>query len=84
MTYLGKTLVALDVNRMNMFPKESQSCRSLSFSFPLNVTASEIQIITTFVPPTAHKKGRKTKLGQRERHKKLRVKREIEKKKSKQ
>jgi hypothetical protein len=59
MTYLGKTLVALDINRINILPKESQSCRGLSFSFPLNVTASEIQIITACVPPTSHKKRKK-------------------------
>jgi hypothetical protein len=66
MTYLGKTLVALDIKSMNILPRESQSCRGLTFSFLLKVTASEIQIIAVFVPPTAHKKGRKTKLGQRE------------------
>jgi len=66
MTYLGKTPVALDIKRMNILPRESQSYRGLTFSFPLKVTASEIQIITVCVPPTVHKKGRKTKLGQRE------------------
>jgi hypothetical protein len=61
MPYLGKTLVAFDINRINILPKESQSRRGLPFSFPLNVTTSEIQIITARVLPTAHKKRKKDK-----------------------
>jgi len=65
--------VALDIKRMNILPRESQSCSGMAFSFLLKVTASEIQIITVFVPPTAHKKEERQSLD-RERHKKPRVK----------
>jgi hypothetical protein len=61
MTYLSKTLVALDINRMSILPKERQSCKDMSFSFPLNVTVSENRIIAVCVPPTTHKKRKKDK-----------------------